>query len=789
MAAGLQDSKPPLPCFSTRRWLLIPLGAVLFLAATDWGRARQAIAVRDVDREAGPAAYAGGRHWLVVPEHNPRSYQWLAETEQMLAHGDWRVRHVDYENAPDGREVNAASPFRWWLGLLAWADRALTADSLGQSVEAAALWSGPLLHLLLLVTATAYTARRFGSKPAAFLALGLAVLFPLAGEFAPASPDDHGLALVCATWLVLFLADGLRGHRVAFIFSGLAGGLGLWVSPPVLVPVLGMIAAGALVLALFERRATRKAAANEALPWDRWALAGAMTSLLAYFAEYYPAHLALRLETNHPLYGGAWIGLGQLLVLTGQWSRRDLHWNFRTIAATLVAIIGLAALPVAMRWTGDPAFLGANPQASRLTNLTDSPVATNLATWLSRDGFSLAAIATLLPFALLVSVGFAFREKSASRHVALVGLTLLAAFLVACAQLQAWSLVQLLLLILVVTAWPAKERKLWLAAAFALLPGLIQLAGTARLRDKSRFSHLEIEGLIERDVAHWIADHAGAEGAMVLVAPERTPSFWFLGGLRGLGSPNRENETGVTAAVRILGATTAEEAQALLAQRGVTHLVLPSWDPELDEFVRWTSNNPNDTFLAALHRWALPPWLQPLPYRLPDITGMEGQSIVILQVTENSDRALALSRLAEYAVEVQDQAMVAAANDSLQAFPTSLSAQVARAQIAKAQENNEAFARALEPLPQMLANKLDRVLPWDRRVSLSVVLAQGSHNDLATVQLKRCVAEADQSRLRSLSAGSLYRLLVLSRAFNAPLPAELRDYALTLLPAEARARL
>src|SRR5699024_4399128 len=128
-----------------------------------------------------------------------------------------------------------------------------------------------------------------------------------------------------------------------------------------------------------------------------------------------------------------------------------------------------------------------------------------------------------------------------------------------------------------------------------------------------------------------------------------------------------------------------------------------------------------------------------------------------------------------YALEVQDTALADAANDSLQAFPTSLSALIARAEIEKARNRPEGVARALEPLLQSVANGLDRVLPWDRRVSLVVVLAQADRRDLAVVQLRRCIADANAERLRSLGAGSLYRLLVLSKALAVPMPGALRE--------------
>jgi len=785
----------PTP-FSSRRWLLIPLWAALFVIATDYGRVRQVERVQDIDHEnPGPAAYAGGRHWLIVPEHNTRGYQWMLETEQMLTCGEGRIRHIAYENAPLGREVHSASPYRWWLGLVAWIDHTLSGRLIGQSVEQAALWSGPLLHLLLLLGSTMYATRRFGAKSAALLSLGLAVLFPLAGEFLPGVPDDHGLAILCAWGSGLLLVAGLNGHRFSFILSGVAGGLGLWVSATTQVPVLAAIGGGALLLSFHERISSSPAAGkgNMPLPWNNWALAGALTSLLAYLAEYYPGHLEMRLEVNHPLYGLAWIGLGQLLVLVESWRSGQTGWNRRTVFTALCALAGLAALPVAMALTDSPAFLVANPQANRLTNLLNGPVAPNFATWLVRDGSMLAKVATCLPFALLVPAVLALLARKANhtamRSAVFMGGVLLVCFAIACTQLQWWAMTQLMLLTLLVTALPLINFRSWLTISLCLLPGLIELARTAQLRDDSQLTRLEIEGLVERDIAHWIADRTGTDGGVVLISPERTPSLNFHGGLRGLGSPNWENDAGIAATIRIIDATTADEAQALLNQRGVTHLVLPSWDTDLEEFVRWTKTNPNDAFFTAVRRWALPPWLQPLTYRLPGIAGFEGQSVMILKITDNTDRALAASRLAEYFLEVQDMVMAASVNEMLKSYPANLSALIGRAQVEKARGDAPAFDQVFAGIQQTLTNGLDRLLPWDRRVSLAVVLAQADRNDAAKSQLQRCLAESDEGRIKSLSPGALYRLLVLSKAFDLPVKPGQRELALTLLPAEARARL
>ena len=107
--------------FSSRWWLLVPLCAALAILGIDYGRVRDVQRVSAVGSESadGETGHQRG-HWLVVPEHNSHSYQWLAETEQMVTQGEPRVRFVRYENAPVGREVNSASPYRWWLGSIRW---------------------------------------------------------------------------------------------------------------------------------------------------------------------------------------------------------------------------------------------------------------------------------------------------------------------------------------------------------------------------------------------------------------------------------------------------------------------------------------------------------------------------------------------------------------------------------------------------------------------------------------------------------------------------------------------
>jgi hypothetical protein len=816
--------------------MLIPLCALGFLVWSSYERARRVEFVTNTDREeavvdaTSPTGYAGGKRWLIVPEHNNRSYQWIAETQQMLAKKEWRVRHIDYENAPFGREVHAASPYRWWLGLLAWCDHSVSGQPLGLAVERAALWADPLLHLLLLLVTTIFVARQFGTYAAALLALGLATLFPFAGSFLPGVPGDNSLTLIFAVWSVLPLlagagrATGLavarkksepkipqgppdrrRTHRL-FALAGCAGGLGLWISASHQTPILAGIAGGAILAAWLASRNTKTKTVDAPpfLPWRTWACSGAATSLVAYLVEYFPSHLDLRLQVNHPLYGLAWIGVGELLGQIESWFRQGNSFGSRRqIMVLVLALVAVTALPVTMARSGAQALFTGDQLASRLSNLPNAAVAKNSATWLVRDGLTGTVAATCLPLLFLAAAAWLLIRRPADRGprtaIALGAGPVLVALLLAFSQLAQWSLFGAVLLTLLVVMTSAlhpadsSPRNRWLWTGFVglvFLPGLIQLKPPTATAGNVEFTRLEVEGLIERSLAHWLADHAEPDGAVILLPPDRTTSWCFHGGLRGLGSANWENRDGLAATVRIVTATTVSEAQALINQRGITHIVLPSWDSDLDEFARWTLPNPEDAFVAALHHWALPSWLQPLPYKLPSGVGFDGQSVVILKVTDESSQAASLSRLAEYFVETQQNDQAVSVGQSLQRYPTDLAALVALAQVEKACDRPESFTKTYDSLLSSLGGGADRTLPWDRRVSLAIVLAQGGRTDLAREQVRRCLDKIDAARIRSLTTLSLYRLQVLATANGLQITdPTLRERALKLLPVELRQRL
>jgi hypothetical protein len=80
-------------------------------------------------------------------------------------------------------------------------------------------------------------------------------------------------------------------------------------------------------------------------------------------------------------------------------------------------------------------------------------------------------------------------------------------------------------------------------------------------------------------------------------------------------------------------------------------------------------------------------------------------------------------------------------------------------------------------------------LPLDRRVGLAVLLARNKQKHLARDQTRACIDQLNESELRSLSTGSLYRLLVLIKGFGSRIDRPpMLDLARNLLPRDLRSR-
>ncbi len=805
---------------SSYLWITAPLIAAGFLVWLTAARLYRVdyvtnlVETETVVDPASPTGYAGGLRQLIVPEHNNDSYQWIAQTQQMLARSEWRVRHVDYDNAPAGRTVLTPSPYRWWLGLVAVIDHRVSGRPTGQSVEYAARYAGPCLQALLLLGLAAFAAWRFGVLPAVLLSIALVTMFPFAGAFLPGQPDDNSLVLVSTIWTLLLLLAGLNPRPARdgrptdssplpwFCAGGVAGGIGMWLDVARTIPIMAGVSLGALFAAWYSRRTPKTGVAP--LPWRHWALAGALTCLVAHLVEYFPGYWGgLPARTVHPLHGLAWLGVGELLAgLTAWWHQGASPWRGRTLwTNTVPALLAVASVPVVLVLTGNRDFLTADVGASRLSDLPGSPVGLNLWSWISHDGFTSTVVATGLPLLLLVPAGWLLLQRGTETSVrtmcALGFGPVLVSLGFACVQLRWWNAFDAgllaLLVVLAVAARQASASPAWRWACIAaslvvLAPGGVLLGRKAYASRHEAVTEGDVVALVERDLAQWLSRQVGPGGAVVLAPPNLATSFYFHGGLAGLGTPYWENKDGFFASMRIAAASSPDEAQAVARARNLSYIVLPSWDNFLDEYARLGAIQMDHTLMTSLHRWLPPRWLRPVPYHLPEVTGFEGQSAAIFELVEVQDNATALSHLAEYFAEMGQVDQARAVAYTLEnSFPGDLGAAIARALAAQVAGDGPAFGRALDDVTAGLGRGEDQTLPWERRVSLAIALVEGRRFDQAREQARLCLNEVNEPRLRSLTTVALHRLLVMSRGFGLEIgDPRLRTLARQLLPAEMR---
>jgi hypothetical protein len=81
-------------------------------------------------------------------------------------------------------------------------------------------------------------------------------------------------------------------------------------------------------------------------------------------------------------------------------------------------------------------------------------------------------------------------------------------------------------------------------------------------------------------------------------------------------------------------------------------------------------------------------------------------------------------------------------------------------------------------------------MPFDRRLSLAVLLAQQKQNNLAEEQTRCLLSEVDDTKLRSVTTLSLYRFHLLLKRYNLQLPSpQLTELARNLLRPDLQSRL
>lgn len=807
-----RDAPDPLPAAFVWFALLAILGFV------GWDATAHARHILDISASYGvavdapavearsPTGYADGRRSMVLPAGAADAAHWVMHTQAMLANDATRIRHVDYDNAPSGREVHWALPFRTWLALVAWCDHQLTGRPMGIAVERAALFAGPLGFAILLLVLMPLLAKNFSRMAAIVAALGAVAMFPFYIDFIPGRADHHGLANICALFTVLgIVAGSFVAPRRWLAVSAVAGGIGLWVSAATQVPVLLGVGLGVVTANWFGRQAGKQLTwMQEPGLFRRWGWIGGGTSVAAYLLEYLPSHFGLRLEVNHPLYALAWLGAGEVLrtVVSAQRNGRRSLAQRDLLLASLGAV-AVMLLPLTILLTAAQTFTVADPFIWKIHSLYIAEFQ-SLGRHFTSKGISLNLVGMVLPMLLLVPpLVVAARRTTPPETKALLMLAAIPALL---AWLLGWyqvrwlglaaalSIPVLAIFFRTLEAHVASMRRGWLFSAagglLLLAPGMV--SAVQRTLASDDFTEAEIRNLAERDVAHWLRQRAGNDRVVVASAPSATTRLIAYGGHVGLGTLYWENAEGMKHTAELFAASSSEAAQALARRWGITHIVFFSWDAfevalaKLHRGLPEEAPIPGDMFIANLLGAPVPPpWLRTLPFTLPANEALSGQQVRIWEVVPEQSAPEVAAHAASFALEMGKPDLAARLAPVLDGFQNDLTAQAMLAGIASRQRDAAAFSTVLRRILSMLPRA--GTLPLEDHIHLVVVLAVGQQEEAARTQLRAAVAKVDERALRRLTPGTLSDLLALCEVLGTELPSPgLKQLAQKLVPPSKR---
>ncbi|MFW6353318.1 MAG: hypothetical protein ACOC3I_02925, partial [Verrucomicrobiota bacterium] len=657
-----------------------------------------------------------------------------------------------------------------------------TGASGGRAAEEAAWWAPVLAQLALLVLFIAGLARRHGMVSAGVAGLVLLTSPLLFHQFQPGvlSVTPWALALAALS-LFAFLPAGAEGslrHTFSPV-SAVAAAAALWLEPAIGFPVvlLGSVVGG---VAIFSRRSVHS-------PFI-WSIIGAGLVVGAWLLDGLPWEVRTgELRYVHPLYAVAWLGLGAGLEQLERARARGV--NLRRGALALgVAMAGLLPLGWVQVREGYAGWLYPGVALRRLSPLDEGLVFPHAGAWLgAASGWEIAFL-LLLPLATAGLLAWVWwrRLEGVSRGgiVPLLSLALLLGLLVLMSLVRVrWGVVLGVLCLpaclWLLTALGARLRRP-LAGAAVVYAGLSiawqwgddagHFARPARGEGVPRPA--DLEALVHRGFAHWLAARTEAEGVEVLAPPELSDALRFHGARSALMSTAWEDYAGQIAASRLLSAPEASEAEAVLAAFGITHVVLASWDPVLPLLVRKPLEEEQDTLHDRLERWVLPPFLRPLPYHLPDEPAFAAEKLAVFEVTDLQDPALALARLAEYFVEMRRPEPAALVAQALaQNHPDDPNAWIARALVARQQGDGAGFRSLSARLAEATRDR-QWWSTWDREVQRIAVLAAAANWDLVRRELAPLLSSASRESLLTLTplqADQLRRLMhLLELSFNDP---------------------
>jgi hypothetical protein len=553
------------------------------------------------------------------PSFAPDAQVWIRHSMALLEGEGPRLRYTHIDNAPIGREVHWNSAWAWTIAGAGKLHAAITGLPITRAVERASLWLNPLVLFAFIVLFSSWTLRKLGLMPAIFVVAAMALHARILEGFFPTYVDHHGLLAVSVLGTVLGAVAIVRGVRNAATFSALCGAFGLWVGASSVLPAIATTALAAAIVTPRDPGVARE--------WRRWGVTGAIASIAAYLLEYFPHHMGLRLEVNHPLYAVGWLAAGELI------ARRAAPVPLRA-AQRMWPWIALAALPATLAIGGASVLSFTDPFMMRLHSayITEfQPLAVRLTRLPPGTVLRIGVIEMLPLVAALATIGVLRRRSPRP----LVFATLLCAPLVAMAWWQGrWQLNSsaacVVLALVTLETWaashPPRMRGLLalLVVTVLVVPGGWDRYFKAQAAVAARNVHpAEAAMALARDIAAALrASQPGGE-IILLASPDTSTTVGYYGRFPTIGTLYWENADGLKAAAAMLAAIDPAEAERLIRARRVTHVALVARENFIEEYYRLLHPASGPLDYQRTLAWRLlmgeapPPWLQPIPYEVP----------------------------------------------------------------------------------------------------------------------------------------------------------------------------
>ena len=621
-------------------------------------------------------------------------YVWNRHAEKLGENGEWRVRFTDMDNAPNGREVHWSSGFAWYLRGLGEIHRHFTGDTLRNSIFRASIWANPLLLIIALALFSTLSARRFGPLCGSVLAIGMITTASFYEGFLPAYPDHHGITGFALMGLIFGIAwagagwiqkpDGnaflpprsLKQARHGMIFSAISAAAALWISGfSAAVIALGVGIGAILSVWLFAKKASAEGSDYHPELWKLWSLVTTAGSMVFYLLEYFPNHMTLRLEVNHPFYALAWLGGGWIIYEITKWIRANqigaasFPWSH-----FILPLLAISVLPAAILIGGPDVYAIRHEFLMGL--MKNIAEALPLMTRIQMGAISWKVAFGYFPLFILAAIILIFLRSVCSAAKG--------AFLLLICPIFIVTIMQFLQV-----RWGMLNGPIYIALAGLVIPqvwnllpktpparvfGTLCLVGMVYFfsidtvrgmllpfwqqynsKQNMQVGSGQILALLHRDMAKALLQNANGKPITLLSSPNSSCLLATFGGFKTIGTLYWENVEGLNNAAHLLNAQSDEEALSMIKKQGITHISLMSWENFIGPYFQIIYPNPvsgksleNSFGQRALFKKMIPQWARPIPYPKNFLTNALKQDVLMLEIVPNQTQDEAEFHLARF---------------------------------------------------------------------------------------------------------------------------------------------